>query len=93
VRINEELLDISDRRESAALTMRQPLYPQKLALHFVDKWRSLSRYSSLAFYRPLSLFEPQPIAKWMVNRRIVQGICKVLDVVQWRPLGMLMKAN
>jgi hypothetical protein len=25
-----------------------PLYPQKLALNFVDKWRSLSRYSSLA---------------------------------------------
>jgi hypothetical protein len=24
-----------------------PLYPQKLALNFVDKWRSLSRYSSL----------------------------------------------
>jgi hypothetical protein len=24
------------------------LYPQKLALNFVDKWRSLSRYSSLA---------------------------------------------
>jgi hypothetical protein len=25
-----------------------PLYPQKLALNFVDKWRSLSWYSSLA---------------------------------------------
>jgi hypothetical protein len=25
-----------------------PLYPQKLTLNFVDKWRSLSRYSSLA---------------------------------------------
>jgi hypothetical protein len=25
-----------------------PLYPQKLALNFVDKWRSFSRYSSLA---------------------------------------------
>jgi hypothetical protein len=25
-----------------------PFYPQKLALNFVDKWRSLSRYSSLA---------------------------------------------
>jgi hypothetical protein len=25
-----------------------PLYPQKLALNFDDKWRSLSRYSSLA---------------------------------------------
>jgi hypothetical protein len=25
-----------------------PLYPQKLALNFVDMWRSLSRYSSLA---------------------------------------------
>jgi hypothetical protein len=25
-----------------------PLYPQKLALNFVDKWRSISRYISLA---------------------------------------------
>jgi hypothetical protein len=25
-----------------------PLYPQKLALNFADRWRSLSRYSSLA---------------------------------------------
>jgi hypothetical protein len=25
-----------------------PLYPQKLTLNFVDKWRSVSRYSSLA---------------------------------------------
>jgi hypothetical protein len=25
-----------------------PLYPRKLALNFADKWRSLSRYSSLA---------------------------------------------
>jgi hypothetical protein len=25
----------------------KPLYPQKLALNFVDKWRLLSRYSSL----------------------------------------------
>jgi hypothetical protein len=25
-----------------------PLYPQTLALNFGDKWRSLSRYSSLA---------------------------------------------
>jgi hypothetical protein len=25
-----------------------PLYPQKLTLNFVDKWRSISRYSSLA---------------------------------------------
>jgi hypothetical protein len=25
-----------------------PLYPQKLAVNFVDKWQSLSRYSSLA---------------------------------------------
>jgi hypothetical protein len=24
-----------------------PLYPQKLALNFVQKWRSLSRYSTL----------------------------------------------
>jgi hypothetical protein len=32
------------------------LYPQKLTLNFVDKWRSLSRYSSLADYGPRSLF-------------------------------------
>jgi hypothetical protein len=25
-----------------------PLYPQKLTLNFVDRWWSLSRYSSLA---------------------------------------------
>jgi hypothetical protein len=25
-----------------------PLHPQKLALNFVDKWLSLSRYNSLA---------------------------------------------
>jgi hypothetical protein len=25
-----------------------PLYPQKLTLNFIDKWRSISRYSSLA---------------------------------------------
>jgi hypothetical protein len=28
----------------------KPFYPQKLALNFVDKWRSISRYSSLADY-------------------------------------------
>jgi hypothetical protein len=33
-----------------------PLYPQKLALNFVDKWRSLSLYSSLGGQRPRSLF-------------------------------------
>jgi hypothetical protein len=59
VRINEELLErnivapvykteINDRRGSAALTTRHPSNPQKLALNFVDKWKSLSRYSSLA---------------------------------------------
>jgi hypothetical protein len=48
VRINEELLErkvaapvekieINDRGGSAALTMRHPLYPQKLALNFVYK--------------------------------------------------------
>jgi hypothetical protein len=40
--------EINDRMGSAALTTRHPLYPQKLALNFVDKWRSSSRYSSLA---------------------------------------------
>jgi hypothetical protein len=33
-----------------------PLYPQKLALNFVDKWRLISRYSSLADKGPRSLF-------------------------------------
>jgi hypothetical protein len=57
VRINEELLEtkvaapvekteIHDRRGTTALTTT-PLFPQKLALNFVDKWLSLSRYSSL----------------------------------------------
>jgi hypothetical protein len=54
VRINDELLEIkvaapvwkteiNDRGVSATT-----LYPKKLALNFVDKWRSLSRYNSLA---------------------------------------------
>jgi hypothetical protein len=58
VRINEELLerkaaapvyktDIHDRGGSAALATT-PFYPEKLALNFANKWRSLSRYSSLA---------------------------------------------
>jgi hypothetical protein len=33
-----------------------PLYPRKLALNFVDKWRLLSRYISLADWGPRSLF-------------------------------------
>jgi hypothetical protein len=59
VRINEELherevvapvwkTEVNGRAESAALIHATPLYPQKLALNFADKWRSLSRYSSLA---------------------------------------------
>jgi hypothetical protein len=66
VRINEELLErkvaalfykteINDRRESAALTTRHPLYPQKLELNFTNKWLSLSRYISLAEYGPRSV--------------------------------------
>jgi hypothetical protein len=37
--------DSGERRRADHAT---PLYTQKLALNFVDKWRSLSRYSSLA---------------------------------------------
>jgi hypothetical protein len=59
VRLNEEILErkvaapvekteINDRRGSARADHATPLYPQKLALNFVNKWRSLSRYSSLA---------------------------------------------
>jgi hypothetical protein len=33
---------------SSPVCVGGPLYPQKLTLNFVDKWRSLSRYSSLA---------------------------------------------
>jgi hypothetical protein len=44
------------KRGSAALTTRRPSIHKKLALHFIDKWRSLSRYSSLADWRPRSLF-------------------------------------
>jgi hypothetical protein len=55
VMINEEPLvrkvaapvyktEINDGGGSAALTTRHHLYPQKLVLNFVDKWRSLSRY-------------------------------------------------
>jgi hypothetical protein len=39
--------DINDRRGSAALIKRHPSIDKKLTLNFVDKWRSLSRYSSL----------------------------------------------
>jgi hypothetical protein len=59
VRINEELLEIkvaapgykteiNDRMGICRADHAIPLYPQKLALNFIDKWRSLSRYSSLA---------------------------------------------
>jgi hypothetical protein len=40
--------EINDRRGSAALTTQHPSIHKKLALNFVDKWRPLSRYSSLA---------------------------------------------
>jgi hypothetical protein len=56
VKINEELLESSGSglgNRLAAVVFRRTdhatsLYPQKLALNFTDKWRSLSRYSSLA---------------------------------------------
>jgi hypothetical protein len=34
-----------------------PLYPQRLALYFANKWRSISWYSSLADWRPRNLFD------------------------------------
>jgi hypothetical protein len=40
--------EINDRRGSAVLTTRHPSIHKKLALNLIDKWRSLSRYSSLA---------------------------------------------
>jgi hypothetical protein len=59
VRINEELLErkvaapvekieIDNREGSAEPDHATPLYTQKLALKFADKWRSLNRYCSLA---------------------------------------------
>jgi hypothetical protein len=33
-----------------------PLYPQKFAPNFVDKWQSISRYTSLGYYGPRNLF-------------------------------------
>jgi hypothetical protein len=38
--------EINSRGGSVALTTR-PLYPQKLAVKFADRWRSLSRYGLL----------------------------------------------
>jgi hypothetical protein len=59
VRINEELLERRSngyrsrklRFTSVGIRLADhatPLSPQKLALNFVDKWRSISRYISLA---------------------------------------------
>jgi hypothetical protein len=58
VRINEELLErkvaapiykteINDRVGIRRADHDTPVYPQKGALNFVDRWWSLSRYSSL----------------------------------------------
>jgi hypothetical protein len=41
--MNEKLLEEKVTDDHAT-----PLYPQKLALNFTDKWLSLCRYSSLA---------------------------------------------
>jgi hypothetical protein len=41
-------LPFVERDISFAFAFATPLYPQKLTLNFVDKWRSISRYSSLA---------------------------------------------
>jgi hypothetical protein len=59
VRINKELLErklaaqvqeteINDRWGIRRAVHATPLYTQNLALNLVEKWRSLSRYSSLA---------------------------------------------
>jgi hypothetical protein len=67
VSINEELLErrvaapvlateINDRGGNRRVDHATPLYPQKLALNFADKWRSLSLYSSLVDYGPRNLF-------------------------------------
>jgi hypothetical protein len=55
VRIDEELLErkVADAVQKTQINDRSadhatPLYPQKLKLNFVDKWRSISLYSSLA---------------------------------------------
>jgi hypothetical protein len=58
-RINEELIErkvaapvmkteINDRGDIRRADYLTTLFPQKLALHFADQLRSLSRYSSLA---------------------------------------------
>jgi hypothetical protein len=55
-----------------------PLYPQKLTPNFVDKWRSLSRYSSLADYGPRSLFFCLSV---VVNRGLQKGTVVVNSTV------------
>jgi hypothetical protein len=63
MRMTEELLEIKSSGSGLEkLTLMavevcgadhvELLYPQKLALKFADQWRLLSRYSSLADYKP-----------------------------------------
>jgi hypothetical protein len=58
VRISEKLLErkvaapvykteVNDRGGIRRVDHATPLYPQKLALNFANKWRSLSRYNEL----------------------------------------------
>jgi hypothetical protein len=55
-----------------------PLYPQKLTLNFVDKWRSLSRYSSLADYGPRSFFFIIIIIILAANGLLTHGIANTI---------------